>query len=553
MSIENISNFSIYFLSLFISLGVSLIAWRRREVAGARIYAISAISQVTIIVGYILELANSTLERKLFWDDFQWFGLLIYVVLFPIFSLQFTGSERGFQFKWWLLFFIVPAFFSLLIFTNQYHGLIHQNAWIEPGIPFSALRYEFTPTVWAFAIYSYGVMTIAFINLLINYFQIQHIYRLQVGTVIVGVGIPLAGTLLTLLGFRFGFQRDITPITMAIGNLFVGWGLYQYRLFDIVPIARDMVFESLDDFVFVLDIKGRVVDLNPVASKRLFRDNGNIIGESWKEIFRPWQNEIHLPEDFQEGRVELLVPIDGQPTHFDVHGTKIVDQHQKELGRVFVARNVTRQKELENELRLLNAELEDRVIKRTKELAEAYDNTLEGWGIALEYWDKETEGHSRRVTELTLKVASALAIPEEEMLHIKRGSLLHDIGKMGVPHEIINKSESLTPDEWVVMKKHPTIGRNILEHINFLEPALEIPSYHHERWDGKGYPYGLKGEEIPISARIFSLVDHWDALISDRPYRKAWDKPEVVEYIKENSGKIFDPDLVDVFLKVVGG
>jgi HD-GYP domain-containing protein (c-di-GMP phosphodiesterase class II) len=155
--------------------------------------------------------------------------------------------------------------------------------------------------------------------------------------------------------------------------------------------------------------------------------------------------------------------------------------------------------------------------------------------------------------ELTLKVARAVGIKENEIPHIRRGALLHDIGKMGIPNEILHKPDKLTAEEWEIMKKHPVIGRNLLAHISFLEKALEIPSYHHERWDGQGYPDGLKGEEIPPAARIFAVVDHWDALLSDRPYRKAWEQERVVGYLQEQSGLIFDPHITRVFLLIVQG
>jgi len=552
MTAANIQHFTIYFISLIISIGVGLIAWRRRNVKGARTYAALAFGQGSITVGYIMELASSSLNSKLFWDDFQWMGFLLWAVLFPIFSLQFSNSAKGYQRKWWVFFSTLPAVFTLLIVTNPYHGIVHQDAWIEPGMPFSALRYEFTPGVWAFALYGYVLIAVGFVNLIASYLRTHPIYRMQVGMMLIGVGIPIFGTFLALIGVRLSFQRDITPISLAIGNLFVGWGLWQYRLFDIIPIASDMVVEHMDDFVFVFDMQDRVVDLNPAAEKLFENERRGIIGKTVFETFSPWMEDINLPEGFVDGELQIQATIEGHPSHLDVHGTTIKDHHGADLGRVFVARNITRQKDLERELRQLNAELEDRVTERTRDLAEAYDYTLEGWAAALELWDKETEGHSRRVMELTLEVARAVGLPEDEMADIKRGALLHDIGKMGVPNDIINKPDRLTPDEWDVMKQHPVIGRDLLSHITFLEKALEIPCSHHERWDGKGYPIGLKGEEIPISARIFSLVDHWDALLSDRPYRVAWEKARVVEYIREHSGSVFDPELVEVFLGIVG-
>jgi putative two-component system response regulator len=166
--------------------------------------------------------------------------------------------------------------------------------------------------------------------------------------------------------------------------------------------------------------------------------------------------------------------------------------------------------------------LEEERERAHQALAVAYDATLEGWSKALDLRDRETEGHTRRVTELTLALCRRVGIPEEELVHVRRGALLHDIGKLGVPDQILLKPAALSEDEWVVMRRHPEYAHAMIEPIAFLRPALPIPLCHHERWDGQGYPRGLRGEEIPLVARLFAVVDVWDALRSDRPYRPAW-------------------------------
>ncbi|MEO8287654.1 MAG: HD domain-containing phosphohydrolase [Chloroflexota bacterium] len=183
-------------------------------------------------------------------------------------------------------------------------------------------------------------------------------------------------------------------------------------------------------------------------------------------------------------------------------------------------------------------------------LAVAYDMTLEGWSRALDLRDEETEGHSRRVTEMTLKLARFMGMSEAALLHIRRGALLHDIGKMGIPDAILLKPGPLTDEEWAIMRKHPTYALELLSPIPFLKPALDIPYYHHEKWDGTGYPGKLKGEEIPFAARIFAIVDVWDALRSDRPYRSALPKEQAYSYIAQQSGKHFDPEVVDAFFRM---
>jgi HD-GYP domain-containing protein (c-di-GMP phosphodiesterase class II) len=185
------------------------------------------------------------------------------------------------------------------------------------------------------------------------------------------------------------------------------------------------------------------------------------------------------------------------------------------------------------------------------ELIQAYDATIEGWARALELRDMETEGHSRRVVNMTIALARRMGIEEEHLVHVRQGALLHDIGKMGVPDSVLQKSGSLTPDEWETIYQHPDYAYKWLSPTSYLKPALDIPYCHHEKWDGSGYPRGLKGERIPLAARIFAVVDVWDALTSDRPYRPAWDKKKALEYIKEQSGKHFDPKVVEAFLFMI--
>ncbi len=183
------------------------------------------------------------------------------------------------------------------------------------------------------------------------------------------------------------------------------------------------------------------------------------------------------------------------------------------------------------------------------DLALAYDQTLEGWSHALDLRDKETEGHTLRVTETTFKLARSMGMSESELVHVRRGALLHDIGKMGIPDSILLKPAKLTDEEWEVMRRHPQHAYDMLWKIAYLRPALDIPYCHHEKWDGSGYPRGLKGEQIPLSARIFSVVDVWDALTNDRPYRRAWSEKDALEYIHSEKGKHFDPQCAEAFLR----
>jgi HD-GYP domain-containing protein (c-di-GMP phosphodiesterase class II) len=198
-----------------------------------------------------------------------------------------------------------------------------------------------------------------------------------------------------------------------------------------------------------------------------------------------------------------------------------------------------------------NAQLFEGMQRSNLELITAYDATIEGWSRAMDLRDKETEGHTQRVTEAVVQLARMMGMGQHEIVQLRRGALLHDIGKLGVPDQILHKPDKLDRLEWAVMRQHPTYAFNMLMSISYLRAALDIPYCHHEKWDGSGYPRGLKGEEIPLAARVFAVVDVWDALCSNRPYRPAWTVEKARELLIEESGKHFDSQVVEAFLAML--
>ena len=231
---------------------------------------------------------------------------------------------------------------------------------------------------------------------------------------------------------------------------------------------------------------------------------------------------------------------DGSEGWVETNKVPLHDSLGNVVGILGTYADITELKRSEKRIRELNADL-----------TQAYDATIEGWSRALDLRDQETEGHCRRVTELTLRLADAMGLAGDDLLQVRRGALLHDIGKMGVPDRILLKPGPLTDDEWVVMRRHPGMARDMLWPVEFLRPALDIPFCHHEKWDGTGYPQGLRGEQIPLSARLFAVVDVWDALRSDRPYRNSWPVPRVLDHIAGLAGTHFDPEVVRLFLALM--
>ncbi|MCC7359097.1 MAG: HD domain-containing protein [Anaerolineales bacterium] len=213
---------------------------------------------------------------------------------------------------------------------------------------------------------------------------------------------------------------------------------------------------------------------------------------------------------------------------------------------------VARQVMAQLELRRVTADRDDvarQLARANIELNDAYDATLESLARALDLRDKEVDGHLVRVADITVRLARAMGVPEDALVHIRRGALLHDIGKMVIPDSVLLKPSALTEDEWAVMHRHPVYAHEMLATIPLLAPALDIPYCHHERWDGEGYPRQLAGEAIPLAARIFSVVDVWDALRSDRPYRPGWRDERVRDYITKRAGADFDPAVVEAFMQ----
>jgi PAS domain S-box-containing protein len=273
--------------------------------------------------------------------------------------------------------------------------------------------------------------------------------------------------------------------------------------------------------------------------------------------------EVYITEDLQRDPLAYILPDEAEILQ-NAHGGISLPllSREKVIGVLHVRLTTTHSFD-QTEIRLLTAiaemagnalhraNLYEQTLRQTEELARAYDSTLSGWARALEMRDELTEGHTRRVTELTLELARAMNISESELIQIRRGAILHDIGKMGIPDSILNKPGPLAAHEQRIMRMHPQYAHEMLSFIPFLQPAVDIPYCHHEWWDGNGYPRGLRGEEIPLSARIFSVVDVWDALTSDRPYRPAWTTERTLKYIKDGSGKQFDPHVVDAFLSML--
>ena len=539
-----------YLLSLSLSLGILAYALRFKTTKGVQAYVLYLLGQSLMIAGFILELVSDEMGMKIFWDSVQWVASLLAIVGFPIFAVQFAGKQLKRERLALAGLLFIPVVFAVTLITDPWFHLIYAEPALNDSIPFHELVYPFTLPVYVFSFFVYGVTLWGIAQLIRRAMHAHRFYSAQLWIIVIGFLIPIAGTILTFAGLQIGPYRDMTPFTFAVGNFVVAWGLFRFRIFAMTPIGRDSVFEAMADPVVILDAKHTIIDVNPAMLDLLDMKFDEAVGQSAKVIFAEFPIPIKLYTDVTYARTEASFSIRDKTVFYELSVWPLFDTDRKVTGRVYVSHDITALKELENDLRGLNQLLEQRVEARTRELAEAYDTTLEGWALALELRDKETEGHSRRVTETTIKVARALDIPEEQIVHIRRGAILHDIGKMAIPDEILRKSGPLTEAERKIIAEHPITAHKLLLRIPFLQKAMDIPYCHHEKWDGTGYPRGLKGREIPLAARIFAVVDVWDAVQSERPYKRAWSREEALTYLETQVGSHFDPQIIDLVLRM---
>ncbi|MBE0670790.1 MAG: HD-GYP domain-containing protein [Anaerolineales bacterium] len=297
----------------------------------------------------------------------------------------------------------------------------------------------------------------------------------------------------------------------------------------------DALFQAFDGLMLVLDDSGRILDYKAGNGSQLDisvyrKTSGKFQDIVPAEVGRKYKNAL---QELRNGsKVVLFEYMLEVPMEKVWYESRLVPFTNGQ--NIMFVRNITKYKQSSSD-----------------ELTLAYDKTIESWSQALYLRDQETEDHTRRVTDMALKLARRLNISNGDLIHIKRGSILHDIGKMAIPDNILFKPGPLTEEEWVVMRRHPVIAAEILKPIPYLAPALPIPLSHHEKWDGSGYPHGLAGKAIPLFARIFAFADVYDALISDRPYRRAWSQAQACAYIAEQSGLHFDPSITPVFIGMV--
>jgi len=375
VSLDLILYLSPFFVSAAISAGIGIFSLRHRAISGAKSFGIFALLQSFMTLGFIFELLSLNLEAKIFWDDVQFILLYFSPIFFLSFAVDYAGKEFQHPKRVWGILVFFPIILTILTFTNMIHGFIRSAPVLIPGEPFDALFYEFTPAIWAGGLYAYVMILTAMWFLISRFIQSQRLYRFQVGLVILGVLIPVAGSLITLLGLTPPLYRDITPLTFAIGNLIIAWALFRYQLFNLAPVARETVFINLTDFVIVIDSQSRIIDLNPAALANLEKPANEIIGKPIREIFKAYG---HFFEDLSGATnldTEIFVENDeNQQKFYSLNISPLQDRQGRLVGRVVILQDISKRKQAEEEIKKHRDELEEIVEARTTGLLAANES-----------------------------------------------------------------------------------------------------------------------------------------------------------------------------------
>jgi PAS domain S-box-containing protein len=358
MELETLPQFVPYIASLLISLGIGYYAWQRRAVPGAVPFAILVFAQAAWTFGYIFELASDTLDAKIFWDNFQFIGGAVWPAALLAFAVEYTGRKLANPRVIWGLVMMITAVILLIVYTDDHHHLIRPNAEIIPNEPFDVLTYDFTITLWLMFFYLVGLLGYSLFLLVNRSIPSFRLYRTQIGLVVVGNTIPLIGATLTITGVTISAQRDISPLTFALGNMVVAWGLFRYQLLDLVPIAREQVIEHMRDMVLVMDTQDRLVDLNPAARRILNRPASELIGQPLEAVFSSWVDLVEQYRSIDTAHTEVLIRQEDDQLYFDLTITPLRNRGGRLTGRLAIIRDITRYKKAELEIQQRTLELE---------------------------------------------------------------------------------------------------------------------------------------------------------------------------------------------------
>jgi PAS domain S-box-containing protein len=513
---ENWLSFIPLLLSLSFTVGIGIYAWRFRYSPGIKTFVLVMLAETSWIVGYLLELTSPDIKVKIFWDDFQFIGSMFTPLALLIFAYEYTGMQKNLTQRVRIVLTIFPILFLMLLFTNPWHGLVRDSsAQIEPSQPFNMLSYDFTFPMWVSFIYSYLIYLSATILFIRNLVHQHRVFRKQTAIIVAGFVFPFLGSIPGMAGIYILGQRDITPYAFGIANLIFAWGLFRYSLFDLTPIARDAVMEYMSDMVIVLDSQSRIVDVNPAALSSLRVSAIQLIGFPISQVLSEHPDLVKMLEIKKPTRDEVKFTSPDNTTYvFDAFISPLHDRHNRLTGRLLVARDITKQKQMETELRKAYETLELRVQQRTAELKSA-NSELENQNAELERFTY-TVSHDLKSPLVTIQ--GFLGYLEEDIAAGNLRRVRQDIKRIS---KAVDSMNYLLRD----LLELSRIGRlmNSPEDIPFHEIAQDVLEILHGQLDARSIEVTLcpnlpivSGDRQRLTEVLQNLIDNAAKFMGDQ-------------------------------------
>lgn len=574
-----------YLVSALLTGSLAFVSVLKSGIPLARKFSLLLWLQFAWTIFLILETVSPGLQEKILWDNVQFPVSVASGALLYLFGWAVTREGQKAPTIPALLLFLPALVSGILAFTDPQTHLIRSGIHLDTGIPFGELVYGYTLADYLLFAWTYGLAAIALYLLLSSYAKAQPRDRRRYRLVIGGFLLPILGALPGVFDLRILGRRDLAPLWFALGSLPIMVAIFRFRLFDIMPLARHVLVDSLGDPLVMYDSDGLILDCNRAFSLLVGKPARHIRGSLLPKVLSAWsEDESQILEEVLlcsevggkgEGRT---VSSPGGSESFRVHVSSVPDEvgsARGELCRVAFFRDVTELAGVELRLQAWNTELEGRIVSRIKDLEQevsrrrsaeeglrrvsekivgSQHEILVTLSEVVENRSPETANHVLRVGEYSRILAQACGLSEEGVGLVADAAPLHDVGKIAVPDSILNKPGALSPEEMAVMQTHTTVGYRILgsSERSIIRAAAVIALEHHERWDGSGYPAGKAGQAISLSGRIVCICDVFDALSTSRPYKRPWELARILDFLRQESGRMFDPGLVEILLANIG-
>ena len=514
-----------------------LLVWLRVRVPGAKALALLLAACALGTGAYAMEFVTPSLAAKIDLEKLLTVGSVTIATLWFVFALQFSGWGRVLTGRVIALLCVMPVVTFSLAMTNEWHHLYWDRISIPAGGAYRALDPVYGPAFWIHAVYSYSLMAAGTVLLLQLFWRSWNLYRGQAVALLIAVAIPWVTDIVGLLGLSPRSEVDLTTVAYCLGAILLAFVLPRLRVGDVLAVSRANILDSLEDAVVVLDAGAHVLYQNP-SGTRFVAD------------LTPEKLPVTLAGGWPAGDGELrpagavaehaaVCWTDAGGSSFDLRMAPVLDGNRQAMAHVLVARDVSDQRRVEEDLRASSERLE-----------RAFDATVQALAAVGESRDPYTQGHQRRVMDLARAIAVELGVEGDRLRGLCVAAEVHDIGKIRVPIEILSKPGRLTDPEWQLVKHHAEAGYDILKGIGFPWPVADIVRQHHEKMDGSGYPLGLHKDDILLEARVLCVADVVEAMASNRPYRAALGVEAALDEVTQHRGELFYEDAVDACLRI---